>query len=178
MSTTIQDAVFESSDEVVKDDRPAGSQVSPEENEYLNNIFKNAKKVTTEDVKKKPKVYFTLGRGSMVFSIDGTTLDLSVKTQLTGKGTLEERYYKQLEEVVFGGEKEIDPNSLVSILMLVDLLIKQKYPIQIRSGKYKTNVNKIVAVLNKFFNENFSVLEGMYKMFNETITNPPIQPKE
>lgn len=177
MTTVNNEIIFEPSDEIKTTKVVTERQVSKEENDILNKIFENAKKVTTEEVKKKSKTYFTTSKGKMIFSIDKTNLDLTLTTRV-GKGLLEDRYYKQLEELVFGGKKDIDPNSLLSVLMLMDLFIKDKYPVEVRSGKHKTNLNKIVTTLNKFFNENFMVLESMYKMFNETITKQVTVQKE
>lgn len=143
-----------------------GTPVSSEENEYLNKLFESTKRITTDSADSKAKHYFTIGNSAVIFNMDGTSLEPNL-TSMMGKGTFEERYYKQLENMVFGPGQELETGRLITLLMLTEQLTKKKYPIKIKSGKYKSTVNKVVGVLNNFYNENFSILEAMYKMFND-----------
>lgn len=152
-----------------------GTPVSKEENEYLNKMFQNVKKTTTEDAAKKAITYFTTGKAKNVFSIDGTSLEPNLKAML-GKGTFEERYYQQLEKMVFGDDS--DPTKMITLLMLVDNTSKLKGQIQLKSGKYRNTVTTVAKVLNKFLNENYPVLEAMCKMFNDASNIPQKEQKE
>lgn len=166
MNLPTSELEFDTADASKTENLTPGTPVSEEENEYLNKLFETTTKINTDPESAKVKHYFTIGNSAVIFNMDGTSLEPNL-TSMLGKGTFEERYYKQLENMVFGPGQELETGRLITLLMLTEQLTKKKYPIKIKSGKYKSTVNKVVGVLNNFYNENFSVLEAMYKMFND-----------
>lgn len=166
MNLPTSELEFDTADASKTENLTSGTPVSEEENEYLNKLFETTTKINTDPASAKVKHYFTIGNSAVIFNMDGTSLEPNL-TSMMGKGTFEERYYKQLENMVFGPGQELETGRLITLLMLTEQLTKKKYPIKIKSGKYKSTVNKVVGVLNNFYNENFSILEAMYKMFND-----------
>lgn len=131
-----------------------------------NKMFNNIKDIFTNE--KKPEEinnYFTVGKGKFKFSIDNTIFTPSTLTLLGGK-KFEERYVKQLEQFIFTDKEELNPDTLIHLIFMMDFIKKDNFPITITTGKHRHFINKIVNSMNNFFKKNYSVLSSIHVMFS------------
>jgi hypothetical protein len=128
-------------------------------------IFGNIKDIfNKERLSPETKNFFTQGQGKLKFGIDGTIYEPTVMTRLAGQ-KFEEKYIAQLEKHIFTDKEELDADSLIHFIMLLDLIKKDQYPISITTGKYKKLRNRLITALNTFFKKNYSVLSSIHVMF-------------
>lgn len=123
----------------------------------------------------KPRVRFTRGKGDVMYNIDATPLTPTRATMI-GAGTFEERYKRQLDSFLYTKEEELNPDNLIPLMILVEASDGGKKSIRIKTGKHKLLAGKIVQCLNTFFEENSPILESMFNMFKNGLSD--IQKKE
>lgn len=107
---------------------------------------------------------FTTNKVKNGFNIDGTLID-PMKVGISTKG-FDERYYKYLEELVFGniGEEVVFSN-FIPIIILAEAIHHEELPMQIISSKGPKLRRRTVDVLEKFFNDYNDELVALYKMY-------------
>jgi len=133
-------------------------------NEVDNKIFDNIKDIFLNESKTSELgVLFTTGKGKTSINIDSTIFAPTPLTILFGK-RFELEYTRQLENLIFT-DKELNSDNLMYLIYIMDFIIKGKYPISVKSGKYKYLNGKMVSVLNMFFKKNYTVISSIYTMF-------------
>ena len=143
------------------------TEVKPQEKIQNKELFQDIKDIFENNkiVEREKKKYFTLGKGVVTFNLEHTSL-MPNKLTLFNIRKFEECYYEQLESLIFTDKETIDPDNLLHIIILMDYITKNKYPIAIKCNSSKSLISKIVPVLNKFFNTHYSVLYSIFTMFN------------
>lgn len=143
-----------------------------------NSMFTDIKDIfTKEQTERKFTNYFTVSRGKVDFGIDNTILSPSSLVLLSSK-RFEELYLKQLEDIIFTNQEEIDPDKLINLIFLIDFIKRDSYPIRIITGKYRKLAPKITNVLNNFVNKNYSILSSIHVMFTGSSNGVHRQPVE
>ncbi len=140
-------------------------KVSSDFDDMFSNIKKNAEKSIEEE--DKFKVYFTEKNVPSSLELDGTNFFPNTMTLLAGKN-FSAKYAKQLNNVIFDKKGEINEDSLMTVIYLVNMIETGKAPIQIKSAKMVAYKQKIVKALNEYFNKNYVTLLSIYTMFNGT----------
>lgn len=133
----------------------------------LKDMFANNKTPTA-----KKETFFVVGKGKIQFGIDNTIFAPSAVVRLSTK-SFEEKYLAQLESYIYNNQEDLDPEKLFAIIFLVGFIREGKFPIKLVTGRHRMQLPKIVAVMNKFFNKNYSVVMGIYTMFNGMTAQQP-----
>lgn len=142
-----------------------------EQQDHLNKMFAEIKHTATH-VNTVKKTRFTRGKGDLTFNIDKSPLS-PLRTAMVGQGTFEDRYLKQLNSFLHTDKNELNPDNLIPLLILVEMLNKGNNTIHVKTGKYKQLAGKITNCMNIFFEENEQILEAMFGMFKDIQTLPP-----
>jgi len=133
-----------------------------------NELFNDIKDIfTNQKPQSKVKIFFTQKKGAISFNIDNTIFTPNPMVCLNSK-RFEDKYLQQLESYIFNNEDELNPDNLITLIYITDIIQKGLTPITIVTGKYRYLLPKIISVLNKYFRENYSVLFSIYTMFNGT----------
>lgn len=153
--------------EDAKHDIPSTETESP-----IDDVLAKVKATFEAEVStKKPKEdFFAVKKGKHYYDLKNTSLAPNKLTLIGGK--LEERYTKQIENIVFTEEATINPDNLVPLLVLVEMIKNGKTPIVITCPGFNKIVPTLVKVLNVFVKDNFHVLDGIYHMFSNVSTVP------
>lgn len=113
----------------------------------------------------KKETFFVNHQAKASFSIDRTIFEPSAIVRLSGKN-FEAKYLAQLESYIYNGKDELEPDNLFAIIFIAGLLKEGKFPLKLITGKHRIQLPKIINVFNTFFNKNYSVIMGIYTMFN------------
>lgn len=119
--------------------------------------------------------YFVTKKGKYVYDLNGTSLAPSKKTMLGGK--FKEKYRRQIENILFNGNDDIDPDNILPLLLLNEYINSGVVPIRLVMRGYSKLLVSMVEVLNDYFNEHKAVVDGIYNMFKQT-TELPSKDKE
>lgn len=123
----------------------------------IKDIFEKDKKIIRNNI------YFTLGKGKRIFNIDDTVFTPAPIALISSK-RFEELYMKQLESFIYTDKDSLDTDKLFMLIYLFNYINKNQYPITITSNKNNKLRNKIVKVLNMYFNKNYSIIASMSTM--------------
>lgn len=143
----------------------------PSDNSVANKeLFDDIKEIVqgNKEVKRVERKYFTISKSSLSYDIDDSPLEPS-KLVMFNTRKLEDLYYEQLEGIIYTKSDTINPNNLVPILLLMDYAVKSNSPVTLKTNKYRRLLPRLIPVLNKFFNKNYSVLFSIYTMFNSYV---------
>ncbi len=146
---------------------------------FLNNMFKNIGDVYKEDkfTHSKPTTYFTDGQSVYRYNLDGTHLEPTIKTALSG-ARFDQVYLKQLESILYTESDKLDENQLFHLIRLYGFFEEvrkhdQNAKVKLISGKYHRFIPRMVKILNQFLKANESIIQSSYKMMNGMLTPPP-----
>lgn len=139
--------------------------------ETVNNdkLFNDIKDIFTNPATKvKYKVFFSINSGKLNINIDNTIFAPNSIVCLSGK-SFNKKYMEQLESYIFNNKDELDQDKVYFIIYIFSFINKKLTPIKITSNKYFSKISTIVSILNKFFNDNYSIIFSMYTMFNSLL---------
>lgn len=108
--------------------------------------------------------YFTAGKGKDSFELTGTTIEPKPLVFL-GKH-FSKKYRMQLDNLILG---DFDLKAMMPLLMLAEAVDKDEYPVSIRASLGKKQIGKVVDVLNDFFEENYSIILPIYRMYVDSL---------
>jgi len=136
---------------------------------FSNRLNNNIKTIFQKEPDVTFKQYFneSIKVAKIVYNIDGTSFE-PLPVSLIGGG-FETKYDKQLNTLIFNDKDTMDENKLLEVLMMYNNINRNNYPICIRSTKYVRLLPRIVSSMNKFMNDNKSIIRSMYTMFNSNM---------
>lgn len=144
------------------------STINKQQTTKLDNdeLYNNIKDIFEKDsVVKRNNIYFTSGKGKRIFNIDDTIFAPTPIVLLSSKN-FEEMYMKQLESFIYNDKDSIDPDKLFMIIYIFNYINKKQYPITITSSKTNKLRDKIIKVMNTYFNKNYSIISSISTMFS------------
>ena len=166
--TLYSDILKEADTPVITKPKPTvevGKELPPEQQAEINKMYENIARTSQNPMPgKKTTIKFTVGKGKLVFNTTGTPLDPRRDTMI-GKGTFAERYKKQLDSFFFT-DGDINPDNLIPFIMLMKASEGGAKSVKLVSNKNKAILIQMAQTLNKFFEENQSIISGMFTMFN------------
>lgn len=106
---------------------------------------------------------FTVAKSKVQYDISNTSI---YPTRLTmASGNFTKAYRKQLDDIIFDFESDVNPTKLVGLLVIVEQVESGAKAIRIRAPGYNKLLPKIVSVLNDFYFTNGQILKGILDMF-------------
>jgi len=106
---------------------------------------------------------FTTAKCKVQYDITNTSI---YPTRLTmASGDFAKAYRKQLDDLIFDFENEVNPTKLVGLLVVVEQVESGAKTVRIRAPGYSKMLPKIVSTLNDFYFTNGQILKGILDMF-------------
>lgn len=168
-------------------DEPGSYVIDPEEfneegqevvnslNANISDIFENNVSYSNRPNMKKPFFTIVKGKGKLNYAISDSVFEPSRLTMTGGK--FKEKYKQQLEKYIFNTQDTIDPESLLSIVYVYELIANKNYPICISNPKYVRSLKTIAEALDEFFKEHYHTLSSIHHMLNTSNTEKLFEEK-
>lgn len=128
--------------------------------QFTDNLPKTLAELQRVNVGVRP---FTSAKCKVQYDITNTSIS---PTRLTmASGDFAKAYRKQLDDLLYDFESEVNPTKLVGLLVVVEQVESGAKLIRIRAPGYNKLIPKVVSVLNDFYFTNGQILKGILDMF-------------